>query len=91
APELHAAIWEAYHEGELESARELHNRALPLLNMESLYPLQLYKEVLRRRGVIRSAKVRNEFLSPFDEFDHRELDAILDDLADVLVTRGPFA
>jgi hypothetical protein len=59
--------------------------------MESLYPLQLYKEVLRRRGVIRSAKVRNEFLSPFDEFDHRELDAILDDLADVLVTRGPFA
>ena len=91
APELHAAIWKAYHEGDLESARELHNRALPLLNMESLYPLQLYKEVLRRRGVIRSAKVRNEFLSPFDEFDHQELDAILDKLADILVTRGPFA
>ena len=59
--------------------------------MESLYPLQLYKEVLRRRGVIRQATLRNDLQSPMDEIDHRELDAILSEIEDLLVVTGPFA
>lgn len=90
-PDVHSAVWNAFERGDVAEARRLFNRLLPLLNMESLYPLQLYKEVLRRRGVIRRATLRNNLQSPLDEIDHRELDAILSDIEDLLVVTGPFS
>lgn len=90
SPDLHSAIWNAYERGDSEEARELYNRLLPLLNMQSLYPLQLYKEVLRRRGVIRSAMLRNYFQTPIDAVDQRELDVILSEIEDLLIVGGKF-
>jgi 4-hydroxy-tetrahydrodipicolinate synthase len=87
-PDAHAAIWNAHECGDAEEARRLFNRLLPLMNMQSLYPLQLYKEVLKRRGVIRSAKIRNYFQTPLDPIDHRELDVILSDIEDLLIVEG---
>jgi len=89
-PDAHAAIWNAHERGDVEEARRVFNRLLPLMNMQSLYPFQLYKEVLKRRGVIRSAKIRNYFQTPLDTIDHRELDVILSDIEDLLVIKGKF-
>lgn len=83
--DLHAAVWAAYHEGDGERAREAFNRMLPLLNFEALYGVNAYKEVLRRRGVLRCARVRSETVRPLDAYDLEELGAILDRLRDLLM------
>ena len=87
-PIFHLAIWNAYESGDTAEARRLFNRLLPLMNMESLYPLQLYKEVLKRRGVIQCAMVRNDFQSPIDDIDHRELDIVLSDIEDLMIAKS---
>ena len=89
-PDVHAAIWNTYERGDSEEARRLFDRLLPLLNMQSLYPLQLYKEVLRRRGVIRSATIRNYFQTPMDTIDHQEIDVILSAIEDLMTVTGKF-
>ncbi len=90
-PDAHAALWAAYEQGDLSGTRRLYYRILPLLTMEALYPMTIYKEVLRRRGVIRTAVVRNPSHAPLDDVDHRELDVLLSELSDLLVVKGPFA
>ena len=90
-PEAHCALWAAFARGDLSETRRIYYRILPLLTMESLYPMVIYKEVLRRRGAIRSATVRNPSHAPLDEVDHRELDILLDELSDLLTVKGPFA
>ena len=81
--DLHAAVWNAYQDGGEGAAREVFNRLLPLLNFESLYGVNAYKEVLRRRGVIKSATVRASQTRGLDASDSAELDAILSDLKDL--------
>ena len=44
----------------------------------------VYKEVLRRRGVIANARVRAPGSQTLDAHNHRELDAILHDLQPLL-------
>ena len=90
-PDAHAALWAAYERGDLVETRRLYRRILPLLTMEGLYPMVIYKEVLQRRGVIRTAVVRNPSHGPLDEVDHRELDVLLEEISDLLVVKGPFA
>ena len=46
---------------------------------------------IRRRGVIRTGVIRNPSFGPLDEVDHRELDALLEEISDLLPTKGPFA
>ncbi|MDE2999959.1 MAG: dihydrodipicolinate synthase family protein [Gemmatimonadota bacterium] len=82
-PDVHAAVWDAWQAGDAAGAREVFNRLLPLLNFEMLYSVTGYKEVLRRRGVIRSARVRTAATGPLDAHDHAELDAILADIRDL--------
>ena len=89
-PDVHTAIWNAYENGDIVEARRLFNRLLPLLNMQSLYPLQVYKEVLKRRGVIQNAFMRNYFQTPLDVFDYRELDVILLAIKDLMIIDGKF-
>lgn len=79
--DVHARIWNALEAGDWASARSLHNRLLPLLNLEARYGVPFYKEVLRRRGVIAHATVRGRVTPALDADDHRELDAILEDVA----------
>lgn len=75
--DIHVAVWNAYESGDRKKAREIFNQLLPLINFESLHHIYLYKEVLKRRGIIRSAYVRVSDTKPLDAFDHEELDAIL--------------
>lgn len=88
--DVHVALWNALEAGEEDRARSIYNRLLPLLNIEWLYGASVYKEVLRRRGVLTSGKLRGPGLHTLDAFDHRELDAILADVSD-LFTTAPLA
>jgi 4-hydroxy-tetrahydrodipicolinate synthase len=83
--DVHAAVWNAWEEGDEARARAVFNRLLPLLNFESLYGARVYKEVLRRRGVIACPFVRAYGSPDLDESDRRELSIILDDMKDLFV------
>lgn len=78
--DVHVQLWDALEAGDDRGARDIFNRMLPLLNLESLYGVVIYKEVLRRRGIIASAYVRNVGNSPLDAYNSKELDAVLTDL-----------
>lgn len=80
--DVHVAIWNKLDSGDLDEARRLFDRLLPLLNMEAHYALSIYKEVLKRRGVIATAKTRGGGV-PLDAYDQKELDAILADVSEL--------
>lgn len=84
--DIHVALWNALESGDLALARSIYNRLLPLLNIEWLYGAAVYKEVLRRRGVIDGATMRIAGVQAFDAYDHRELDAILADVSALFTT-----
>jgi 4-hydroxy-tetrahydrodipicolinate synthase len=84
--DVHVALWNALEAGDEPRARAIFNRMLPLLNLEWLYGAAVYKEVLRRRGVIARATLRGPGLATLDAFDHRELDAILTDVSGLFTT-----
>lgn len=81
--DVHVAIWNALDGGDEAGARRLFYRLLPLLNMEAQYAAALYKEVLHRRGVIAHPGLRGRVSAPLDAFDHRELDAIWQDVSEL--------
>lgn len=82
--DAHVMVWQAVEAGDLALARRRYNQLLPLLNYEQMWGTVVYKEVLRRRGVIANARVRAPGSATLDEYNHRELDAILRDLAPLL-------
>jgi dihydrodipicolinate synthase/N-acetylneuraminate lyase len=84
--DVHVALWTALEAGGGTEARRIFNRLLPLLNLEWLYGAVVYKEVLRRRGILKTAAVRGPGLFALDRDDHRELDAILADLGPLFQT-----
>ncbi len=79
--DLHVQLWELIESGDEARARAFYNRLLPLLNIESLYSFSIYKVVLHRRGVIATTVTRTAGAAILDDYDRRELDAILADLA----------
>jgi dihydrodipicolinate synthase/N-acetylneuraminate lyase len=81
-------IWNALEAGDLARARQIHNRLMPLLNIEATYGAAVYKEVLKRRGIIQHAAMRGPGLVELDGFDQQELDAILEDVSE-LFTLAP--
>ncbi|HUE76162.1 MAG TPA: dihydrodipicolinate synthase family protein [Chloroflexota bacterium] len=82
--DAHVSVWNALEAGDEKLARERFRLLLPLLNYESMFGIVVYKEVLRRRGIIANARVRAPGSPSLDEHNHRELDAILRDLAPLL-------
>ncbi|HEY3058885.1 MAG TPA: dihydrodipicolinate synthase family protein [Chloroflexota bacterium] len=82
--DAHVQVWDALERGDSDTARRLHTQLLPLLNYEAMYSFTIYKEVLLRRGVIRSAKTRVPGAGQLDAENHRELDALLRDLEPLL-------
>ena len=73
-------FWDALERGDLAEAKRIYGLLAPLYAIEIQCPGAIYKEVLRRRGVIRSARSRNAAPGIMDEHDHRALDDILRDL-----------
>ncbi len=81
--DIHVTIWNALEAGNLDKARRTFYRLLPLLNMEAAFGPIVYKEVLKRRGVIANTTLRSRRDSGLDEYDHKELDEILRDVSDL--------
>lgn len=81
-PELFVAVWRLFDAGKVAEARCLFNRYLPLFALTGrTMDLFLYtqKELLRRRGILPSARMR----LPAERIDPdytRELDAMVSDL-----------
>jgi dihydrodipicolinate synthase/N-acetylneuraminate lyase len=73
-------FWDALEADDWPEAKRLYGLLSPLYAIETLCRGAIYKEVLRRRGVIASARSRNAPPDQMDEFDHRALDDILRDL-----------
>ena len=83
-PEVHVALWSALTAGDRARAREIYRLLLPLITFEAGYGTVAYKEVLRRRGIIRSAAVRQTGGKTLDRFAGEDLTEILTDLGPLL-------
>jgi len=72
-------VYEELQAGNEEKARQIFNKIIPLIDMESLYWENLSKEVLKRRGIITSNYVRISENKSLDKYDMQELDILLKD------------
>ncbi len=84
-------LWNALEAGDREEAKRIYGLVAPLYAIEEQCRGAIYKEVLRRRGVIESASARNAPPDRMDEQDHRALDDILADLEPLFTWHGPGA
>ena len=84
-------LWDLLEARRERQARDLFNRLLPLLNLEFIFGVAMYKEVLFRRGIIASTTMRIPARRTLDEYDHQELDAVLADMADLFTVHPPKA
>lgn len=82
--DLLGAVFRAHAGGDAETARRLQERALPGIVLEMAYGMPGAKEVLRRRGVLRSTRSRLGAASVLDQAAHDEIGTVLERLADVL-------
>jgi 4-hydroxy-tetrahydrodipicolinate synthase len=83
--DVHVALWNAVSAGDDRKARAIFQRLLPLLDLEASYGMPLMKEVLKMRGVIASATVRQSGFRPLDDAARAEAAAIMDDLSDLML------
>ncbi len=76
--EILVAVYLAYRVGELPAAARIFDHYLPLIRFENqpIINLAIRKELLRRRGAIEYATLRQPF-APIDAGTHREIDRIL--------------
>ena len=81
--EVHVRIYDLYRSGDTAAARALYDRTLPLLMFQTVFRMDMTKEVLRRRGMIESTHVRVGAVA-LDAGDHAELGALLGGVADLL-------
>lgn len=75
-PEVLIAILRAFKAGDQDGARAVYTRYLPLLVYEQQPGVAIRKEILRRRGLLRSARVRHPGAS-IDDANSRQLGALL--------------
>jgi 4-hydroxy-tetrahydrodipicolinate synthase len=81
-PEMLVEVCRKFYAGEVEAAEDLFDIYLPVLRHEQQpgFGLAVRKEILRRRGAIRSARLRHPGPG-FSAADHAELDSLLARLA----------
>ena len=80
-PEVFVKVYEDLSNGRRESARELFYRVLPLIRYEAqpFVSLAIRKEILRRRGAIKTAVLR-EPATELDPQSLKELDELIDQI-----------
>ena len=78
--DVHAALWRALEDGDEKRAAEIYRAVVPLLLFETSYGVAVYKEILRRRGVIEYAGFRQAGGKRLDPGALAELDFICREL-----------
>lgn len=87
--EVHVEMLARHSRGDIDGARGLFERTLPLLSMQAVFRWRLTKAVLLRRGLIGSDYVRSPGPA-LDAWDQRELDTLLARIADLVpLDRAP--
>lgn len=86
---IHLALWNALEARDQAKAGEIYRLLLPLLSVETSYGPAIYKEVLRRRGVIACSAFRQTGGRILDTLAHQELSAILSALEPLMDRRYP--
>jgi len=88
-PEMLVQAYERFVAGDPDGAEDIYDTYLPLATYEQQpgYGLAVRKEILRRRGAIASAKVRNPGVV-MDSVDMRELDGLQERLERALSRLG---
>jgi 4-hydroxy-tetrahydrodipicolinate synthase len=83
-PEAFVEVWNRFRVGDERGAREVFDRVIaPINRIAAEAPVAYYhvhKELLRRRGIIRTAVVRHPAGPPLDEPTRRELDEAIAEL-----------
>ena len=74
-------VWDLLEAGELDEARSLQARLLPLLQYANIQ-----KYVLHARGIIDNPFTRNPSARKMDKFERRELDWALSQISDLFST-----
>lgn len=70
-------VWQQLLAGHEQEARQIHQKMLPMMTLERLYGVAVYKHVLQRRGIFTTTRRR----APgglLDDFDLHEFDAALE-------------
>jgi 4-hydroxy-tetrahydrodipicolinate synthase len=82
--ELHVALFAAHRDGDAHRVRAIFTRMLPVLNVQAVFRWSLTKYVLHKRGLI--AGMAQRMPGPvLDALDKADVDAFLDDIADLLL------
>lgn len=76
--DIHIQIWNAFQSGDKAKAREIFNQIAPLIHINLNMGVPVVKEILVRRGIIQTTKMRQPGVKPMDKADYRELDAALE-------------
>ncbi|MBL8589341.1 MAG: dihydrodipicolinate synthase family protein [Methylobacteriaceae bacterium] len=84
--DIHVALWRALADGREREARDLYERTLPLLMIQSHARMRFTKRVLMRRGVLDNDATRAR-IPAFDARDLAEIDTLLDRIAGLLGTQ----
>ena len=85
--EVHVALFSAHRKGEGNLVRQIFTRMLPILNIQAVFRWSLTKYVLKRRGLVGSTTQR--IAGPtLDGIDEQDVDAFMDDLADLLLPQS---
>ncbi|MGL5447596.1 MAG: dihydrodipicolinate synthase family protein [Rhabdaerophilum sp.] len=82
--DIHARMWHALEGGRESEARELYERTLPLLMIQSHARMRLTKRVLMHRGILENDVVRAK-IPAFDERDSAEIETLLRRVADLFM------
>ena len=88
-PEMLSGVYQLYSAGQIEAAHDLFDTYLPLLCFEnqSQWGVAVRKEVLKRRGAIRSATMRAP--GPvLTAADHKDIDLLVRRVEKAVAQRG---
>ena len=81
-PEAFVEVWNRFQAGDEAGARAVFDRTIQPINRIAAQGMGLYyhvhKELLRQRGIIRTARVRHPAGPPMDDLTRRELQEVVD-------------
>ena len=78
--DIQAAIWDSFKAGKKRESRDLFLKFLPAAVLERRTTYVLQKEILRRRGIFKTVKMRSTSRFNMDAGDLQELDLIMESL-----------
>ena len=84
--DVHVKIWNAFQKGNKAESRAMFNQLAPFIHLTFNLGLPFVKEVLVRRGLLRTALLRQTGMPSLDDADRRELDVVMGEIEHLFTT-----